>query len=147
MLEEREKINITEIINQDNPVYGTEGGNNTFDKIFLLSLSEVSEQQDGEKYGFLDDEIRACGKSDFSKTGSWWWLRSPGYDSGYAAGVYDYGWVYRYGHDVGSSGDGVRPALHLNLSSSNLFSYAGTVSSDGTENEVPYNTKTRLIQK
>ncbi|MCO7154112.1 serine/threonine protein kinase [Anaerobutyricum hallii] len=115
--EEKEKINITEIINQDNPVYGTEGGNNTFDKIFLLSLSEVSEQQDGEKYGFLDDEIRGCGKSDFSKTGSWWWLRSPGYDSGYAAGVYDYGWVYRYGHDVGSSDDGVRPTLHLNLSS------------------------------
>ena len=144
--EEREKINITEIVNQDNPVYGTEGGNNTFDKIFLLSLSEVSEQQDGEKYGFLDDEIRACGKSDFSKTVSWWWLRSPGYDSSYAAGVYDYGWVYRYGHDVGSSDDGVRPALHLNLSSSNLFSYAGTVSSDGTKNEVPYNTRTRLVQ-
>ena len=144
--EEKEKINITEIVNQDNPVYGIEGGNNTFDKIFLLSLSEVSEQQDGEKYGFLDDEIRGCGKSDFSKTGSWWWLRSPGYDSGYAAGVYDYGWVYRYGHDVGSSDDGVRPALHLNLSSSNLFSYAGTVSSDGTKNEVPYNTRTRLVQ-
>ena len=70
--EEKEKINITEIVNQDNPVYGIEGGNNTFDKIFLLSLSEVSEQQDGEKYGFLDDEIRACGKSDFSKTVSWW---------------------------------------------------------------------------
>ena len=145
--EEREKINITEIVNQDNPVYGTEGGNNTFDKIFLLSLSEVSEQQDGEKYGFLDDEIRACGKSDFSKTESWWWLRSPGYDSGYAAGVYDYGWVYRYGHDVGSSDDGVRPALHLNLSSPHIFSYAGTVSSDGTKNEVPYNTRTRLVQK
>ena len=144
--EEKEKINITEIINQDNPVYGTEGGNNTFDKIFLLSLSEVSEQQDGEKYGFLDDEIRACGKSDFSKTESWWWLRSPGYDSGYAAGVYDYGWVYRYGHDVGSSDDGVRPALHLNLSSPHIFSYAGTVSSDGTKNEVPYNTRTRLVQ-
>ena len=144
--EEKEKINITEIINQDNPVYGTEGGNNTFDKIFLLSLSEVSEQQDGEKYGFLDDEIRGCGKSDFSKTGSWWWLRSPGYDSGYAAGVYDYGWVYRYGHDVGSSDDGVRPTLHLNLSSPHLFSYAGIVSSDGTKNEVPYNTRTRLVQ-
>ena len=42
--EEKEKINITEIVNQDNPVYGIEGGNNTFDKIFLLSLSEVSEQ-------------------------------------------------------------------------------------------------------
>ena len=145
--EEREKINITEIINQDNPVYGTEGGNNTFDKIFLLSLSEVSEQQDGEKYGFLDDEIRACGKSDFSKTGSWWWLRSPGYASDSAAVVSSRGWVARSGRDVYYFYDGVRPALHLNLSSYNLFSYAGTVSSDGTKNEVPYNTRTRLIQK
>ena len=144
--EEKEKINITEIVNQDNPVYGTEGGNNTFDKIFLLSLSEVSEQQDGEKYGFLDDEIRACGKSDFSKTGSWWWLRSPGSYSLDAAEVNDDGWVGRNGSRVDSSYGGVRPALHLNLSSSNLFSYAGTVSSDGTKNEVPYNTRTRLVQ-
>ena len=144
--EEREKINITEIVNQDNPVYGTEGGNNTFDKIFLLSLSEVSEQQDGEKYGFLDDEIRACGKSDFSKTGSWWWLLSPGSYSLDAAEVNDDGWVGRNGSRVDSSYGGVRPALHLNLSSSNLFSYAGTVSSDGTKNEVPYNTRTRLVQ-
>ena len=144
--EEREKINITEIVNQDNPDYGTEGGNNTSDKIFLLSLSEVSEQQDGEKYGFLDDEIRACGKSDFSKTGSWWWLRSPGSYSLDAAEVNDDGWVGRNGSRVDSSYGGVRPALHLNLSSSNLFSYAGTVSSDGTKNEVPYNTRTRLVQ-
>ena len=145
--EEKEKINITEIVNQDNPVYGTEGGNNTFDKIFLLSLSEVSEQQDGEKYGFLDDEIRACGKSDFSKTVSWWWLRSPGRNSFSAAEVDCCGWILRCGVDVCYDSDGVRPALHLNFSSSNLFSYAGTVSSDGTKNEVPYNTKTRLIQK
>ena len=144
--EEREKINITEIVNQDNPVYGTEGGNNTFDKIFLLSLSEVSEQQDGEKYGFLDDEIRACGKSDFSKTVSWWWLRSPGRNSFSAAEVDCCGWILRCGVDVCYDSDGVRPALHLNLSSSNLFSYAGTVSSDGTKNEVPYNTRTRLVQ-
>ena len=144
--EEKEKINITEIINQDNPVYGTEGGNNTFDKIFLLSLSEVSEQQDGEKYGFLDDEIRACGKSDFSKTVSWWWLRSPGRNSFSAAEVDCCGWILRCGVDVCYDSDGVRPALHLNLSSSNLFSYAGTVSSDGTKKEVPYNTRTRLVQ-
>ena len=144
--EEREKINITEIVNQDNPVYGIEGGNNTFDKIFLLSLSEVSEQQDGEKYGFLDDEIRACGKSDFSKTVSWWWLRSPGRNSFSAAEVDCCGWILRGGVDVCYDSDGVRPALHLNLSSSNLFSYAGTVSSDGTKKEVPYNTRTRLVQ-
>ena len=145
--EEKEKINITEIVNQDNPDYGTEGGNNTSDKIFLLSLSEVSEQQDGEKYGFLDDRMRACEKSTFSEAFSWWWLRSLGDYSDSAAEVDGSGWVYRDGNIVDISSGGVRPALHLNLSSSNLFSYAGTVSSDGTENEVPYNTKTRLIQK
>ena len=145
--EEKENINITEIVNQDDPDYGTEGGNNTSDKIFLLSLSEVSEQQDGEKYGFLDDRMRACENSTFSEAFSWWWLRSPGSDGSNAAGVYNNGWVDRYGNNVNYNYDGVRSALHLNLSSSNLFSYAGTVSSDGTENEVPYNTKTRLIQK
>ena len=144
--EEKENINITEIVNQDNPYYGAEGGNNTSDKIFLLSLSEVSEQQDDEKYGFSDDEMRACENSDFSKNVYWWWLRSPGYYSLSAAGVGSDGWVDDDGYSVHRY-DGVRPALHLNLSSSNLFSYAGTVSSDGTENEVPYNTKTKLVQK
>ena len=145
--EEKEKINITEIVNQDNPDYGTEGGNNTSDKIFLLSLSEVSEQQDGEKYGFLDDRMRACENSTFSEAFSWWWLRSPGSHGDRAAEVGSSGWVYRSGRYVCNDDDGVRPALHLNLSSSNLFSYAGTVSSAGTKNEVPYNTKTKLVQK
>ena len=42
--EEKEKINITEVVNKDNPVFGTKGGKNTSDKIFLLSLAEVSRQ-------------------------------------------------------------------------------------------------------
>ena len=75
-----------------------------------------------------------------------WWLRSPGDDRYCAAVVNSDGWVYGDGSRVNGSDDGVRPALHLNLSSSNLFSYAGIVSSDGTENEVPYNTRTRLVQ-
>ena len=145
--EEKEKVNITEVVNKDNPVFGTKGGKNTSDKIFLLSLAEVSGKKDGKKYGLLDDEMKACENSDFSKNGSWWWLRSPGDDRYCAAVVNSDGWVYGDGSRVNGSDDGVRPALHLNLSSSNLFSYAGTVSSDGTENEVPYNTKTRLIQQ
>ena len=144
--EEKEKINITEVVNKDNPVFGTKGGKNTSDKIFLLSLAEVSRKKDGKKYGLLDDEMKACENSDFSKKVSWWWLRSPGDDRYCAAVVNSDGWVYGDGSRVNGSDDGVRPALHLNLSSSNLFSYAGIVSSDGTENEVPYNTKTRLVQ-
>ena len=145
--EEKEKVNITEVVNKDNPVFGTKGGKNTSDKIFLLSLAEVSGTKDGKKYGLLDDEMKACENSDFSKNGSWWWLRSPGDDRYCAAVVNSDGWVYGDGSRVNGSDDGVRPALHLNLSSSNLFSYAGTVSSDGTKNEVPYNTRTRLIQQ
>ena len=145
--EEKEKVNITEVVNKDNPVFGTKGGKNTSDKIFLLSLAEVSGKKDGKKYGLLDDEMKACENSDFSKNGSWWWLRSPGDDRYCAAVVNSDGWVYGDGSRVNGSDDGVRPALHLNLSFSTLFSYAGTVSSDGTKNEVPYNTRTRLVQK
>ena len=146
--EEKEQINITEIVNQDNPAYGTEGGNNTSDKIFLLSSAEVDEKEDGKKYGFLNDETRKCKANSFSEMEiAFWWLRSPGYNSSSATEVFGYGRINRDGNNVYDNIAGVRPALHLNLSSSNLFSYAGTVSSDGTENEVPYNTKTRLIQK
>ena len=76
-----------------------------------------------------------------------WWLRSSGDHNGAAIDVDAiWGWIVGYGNLINDTG-GVRPALHLNLSSSNLFSYAGTVSSNGNENEVPYNTKTKLVQK
>ena len=146
--EEKGKINITEIVNQDNPKYGSEGGRNTSDKIFLLSLSEVSGKKDGKKYGFLNDDTRRCYTNSFSDMqAASWWLRSSG-DHNAAAIDVDaiWGWIVGYGNLINDTG-GVRPALHLNLSSSNLFSYAGTVSSNGNENEVPYNTKTKLVQK
>ena len=144
--EEKENINITEIVNQDNSDYGTEGGNNISDKISLLSSAEADENRDGKKYGFLNDETRKCKTNSFSEMEVVLWWLSTGDISNSTALVYEgiiIGEVYSIDYD----NYGVRPALHLNLSSSNLFSYAGTVSSDGTENEVPYNTKTRLIQK
>ena len=144
--EEKEKINITEIVNQDNSDYGTEGGNNISDKISLLSSAEADENRDGKKYVFLNDETRKCKTNSFSEMEvALWWL-STGDVSNSTALVYEgiiIGEVYSIDYD----NYGVRPALHLNLSSSNLFSYAGTVSSDGNENEVPYNTKTKLVQK
>ena len=144
--EEKENINITEIVNQDNSDYGTEGGNNISDKISLLSSAEADENRDGKKYGFLNDETRKCKTNSFSEMEVVLWWLSTGDISNSTALVYEgiiIGEVYSIDYD----NYGVRPALHLNLSSSNLFSYAGTVSSDGTENEVPYNTKTKLVQK
>lgn len=144
--EENKAINTVELINKDNSKYGTQGGKNTSDKLFLLSLSEVDETEESKEYGFWDKKTRKCKNDNFSEETYFWWLRSPGNSSHDAAGVYYYGWVFGYGYDVQEPASGIRPALYLNLSSSDLFSYAGTISSEGTEDAVPYNTKTKLVQ-
>lgn len=144
--EENKAINTVELINKDNSKYGTQGGKNTSDKLFLLSLSEVDETEESKEYGFWDKKTRKCKNDNFSEETYFWWLRSPGNSSHDAAGVYYYGWVFGYGYDVQEPAGGIRPALCLNLSSSDFFSYAGTISSEGTEDAVPYNTKTKLVQ-
>ena len=144
--EENKAINTVELINKDNSKYGTQGGKNTSDKLFLLSLSEVDGTEESKEYGFWDKKTRKCKNDNFSEETYFWWLRSPGNSSHDAAGVYYYGWVFGYGYDVQELTGGIRPALYLNLSFSKLFSYAGTISSEGTEDAVLYNTKTKLVQ-
>lgn len=147
---EQSAIKTTTVVTADNPYYGTEGGNNTQDKVFLLSLDEVM----NEKYGFSSyyndyDEARRRENTVYVARGGiigfgtmsnddsihWWYLRSPGKNSGSVANVGIFGCVYVYGSDVNSNRTAVCPALHLNLASSNLWSYAGTVCSDGRINE------------
>lgn len=66
-----------------------------------------------------------------------WWLRSPGGNSHFKSGVQGSGNVAQSGFYVDGSHVAVRPALHLNLSDTSVWSYAGTVSSTGEENELP----------
>ena len=115
--DEQEMISLTEIINEDNPKYGTKGGNNTEDKIFLLSIEEV------EKY-FADDESRIVDNTQYAKNNvyatdsfgrSWWWLRSPGCSRFEAAGVYSSGGVSMGGIRVIYADGVVRPALFIDL--------------------------------
>ena len=150
--EEKNAIKITNVINDNNISYGIAGGNTTSDKVFLLSESEVYHTDTAEKYGFtktysIYDEARrsrcstyayAMGTFRYNSTSEsykkyngniWWRLRSPGDYSYCAAEVLSGGLVDRHGHSVMDYTASVRPALHLNLSSSNLYSYAGTVSS------------------
>ena len=150
--EEKNAIKTTNVINDNNISYGNAGGNNTSDKIFLLSESEVYYTDRAEKYGFIKnagiyDEARrsrgsayayAMGTTRYNCTSGsykkyneniWWGLRSPGGATNLAAGVtVEKGSIVMY-VSVSDPGVGVRPALHLNLSSTNLYSYAGTVSS------------------
>ena len=93
--EDKAKIVKTSNTNPNNPDYETNGGNNTEDYIYLLSIAEANA---------LDSSIR--------NIGSMWWLRSPGGNSNSAAFVSDDGHVDRYGY-AGVIESGVRPALNL----------------------------------
>ena len=143
---EQAAIKNTTVVNDDNPYYGTEGGANTIDKVYLLSIAEASNAAYGFNSEFnTNSETREakntayakeCGASTSTSTeyegDGWWWVRSPGYGSNYASYVSINGCgIYRGYGSVDYASYAVRPALHLNLSSSTLWSYAGKVTSKG----------------
>ena len=103
--------------------YGTEGGKNTNDKIFLLSIAEAQ----NSSY-FADDNSRIATNTayvaDGGKIGSnmygvgeadYWWLRSPGDDDDSAAYVMYNGGVRSFGTNVDFVINAVRPAFNLDL--------------------------------
>jgi hypothetical protein len=98
----------TNVINNDNPLFHIPGGDNTTDKIFLLSIDEANQY-------FADDSARIAYNMDGTPWWWGWWLRSPGYYSGDAAAVNHDGSVSVHGGGVIYDSGGVRPALWLNL--------------------------------
>ena len=145
---EQNAIKMTYMVNEDNPDYGTDGGNNTWDKVYLLSVSEASNTSYGfdSKYN-VSSKTREAKNTEYAKQcGAWssedssylgngdWWTRTPG-GSGYSASYVlhnGYGYGNNDYYSVNGTSGAVRPALHINLSNINLWSYAGTVASDGT---------------
>lgn len=138
----------SDLTNADGIVNETEGGNDTSDKLFFLSETDVYTDA-ANSYGFVysentNDEARRCKSSTYAKAmGAYvsddpsyagncdWWLRTPAYYMSDVVGVSEQGYVDQdYGFDVYYADSGVRPALKLNLASSDLYSYAGTVCSD-----------------
>lgn len=56
---EKNSVKTSTVVNKDNEVYGISGGNTTYDKVYLLSADEVTNQA----YGFLPRyNIPECGK-------------------------------------------------------------------------------------
>ena len=142
---EQSAIKATNVINNDNPEYSTEGGNNTSDKVYLLSIDEVTNPEYGFNSSRSDyaESRRALNTAFAKQQGAWtstsqeyagngdWWLRSPGNLSIFASLVSNYGLVGTVGSTVFHDNNAARPALHLNLSSTSSWSCAGTVTSDG----------------
>ena len=136
---EQAAIKNTTVVNDDNPYYDIEGGVDTIDKVYLLSIAEAS----NTAYGFdgefrMESETRVALNTAYVRwmidavdEAGCWWLRSPGCHGNEASIVYSNGYSSGGGVSVYGGTIAVRPALHLNLSSSTLWSYAGKVTSKG----------------
>jgi len=123
---DRARIRETTVVNNNNPWFGTPGGNDTTDRIFLLSLEEVvryfgdsgqlgnQNHNNNEWWGFRDQYSEYRIARDASGNPRWWWLCSPGIVDYYVAIVYSDGYVDVYGINMFSASVGVRPALWLN---------------------------------
>ena len=131
---EQEAIRTTKVINEDNYYYKTDGGNDTLDKIYLLSLSETDEEKE---YGFTDSYGMTIKYSNYADLCDYqyWWLRTPGEKNISAAAVDMSGEAYVGGGESDME-LGIRPVLHLNLLATDDYSYARKMASDGTVNQV-----------
>ena len=114
---EQQKIQSTLISNNNNDEYGINGGNDTTDKVFLLSIDETY------LYFPSEDERKTFGTMFAKDNGLYenkgyneWWLRSPGHVENYATVVDSaYGMVHEYGSNISEHGAGVRPAIWVVL--------------------------------
>lgn len=106
--EEKAVIVKKTIINPANSIRGTEGGNDTEDYIFLLSLDEVN------KY-FSDNDSRLASKKGWKSSGVWT-LRTPGINQKNVVRVWGNGSVLDTGTKV-SYKMGVRPAMYVKTES------------------------------
>ncbi len=116
---EQSRIILSHIENQNNPDYGTSGGNDTDDYIFCLSVQEAR----NSNY-FVNDKFRMSAITQFAITNgandyngyAIWWLRSQGTSVWYASYVSYNGEVNSYGNRAITTYIGVRPAMWISNS-------------------------------
>ncbi len=123
--------------NPDNPWYGTKGGADTLDSIFLLSLEEVTCKYFGDSSSILhnpgknqrywfqrkdENNSNRIARLEGYTWSTWWWLRSPGRVNIKTVYVHGDGNIGIQGNNIlkGNISDGkclggVRPALWLKL--------------------------------
>jgi len=135
--EESNRAKIVPVMNQnlDNHWYGTRGGVETEDRVFLLSLDEAVCKYFGDSGNLLHNRgeiqywFQRKDKNNFKRAatcvnggGWWWWLRSPGRLNVKAVYVWGNGNIGIQGNNIlkGNVGDacplgGVRPALWVKI--------------------------------
>lgn len=129
---EQESIISHNIKNEDVSWYHRVDGNDTNDKIYVLSIREATNQEYGFCEGYGISDSRKIQPTDYNRCvnilyngrfNGGFWLRSPGDYSTTDAAFYDSnGEIYSYGALVHAKFN-VVPALHINFSS-DLWSLA-----------------------
>ena len=126
--EQKTAIVKTKVVNHDNPKYGTKGGNDTWDNVFLLSYEEATNPEFGFDSDYeARDKARAAIGTDYAIENKLsvydhgegkWWLRTPAINANNSCIVYQVGYIYM---DLGRYVDfydvGVRPAMVIDLNS------------------------------
>lgn len=127
--QEKAAIPVVDVSADENPKYSTDPGSATQDKIFLLSIEEVSRYFSSDSARTVHPTVYAKEQGSFveeTTDNSWWWLRSPGKNRSYAASVFVNGVVnysgyytitgnFNQGSGVNYWGGSVRPVLWIDL--------------------------------
>ena len=123
--EEQAKLSETKVTAEDNKTHGTDAGNDTTDKVFLLSVSEADKYFKGSD-ATASNNLRKCKATAYAKEkGAWsvgdknllayWSLRTPGYDNNFVSYVDSDGKI----RDTGLSSEykylSVRPAMWIEI--------------------------------
>ena len=141
---EQAAILSTKLKNDKSLFHDTAGCGDTTDKLFFLSESDVYYTNKAQSYGFAfrddtNDPARIASRSMYVRANGGmlqWKLRSPGMSKEYITYVNKYGAISTGGDYTSNiESGGVRPALTLDLSNTDTYTYAGIVCSDGTESE------------
>lgn len=123
---ERDAIKDTLVSNANNQKYNTPGGNDTLDKVFLLSYEEAQNNAFGFQSGVsnksksrqmrLTEAALEEGYVNKDNGNTCWWLRTPGITNQYAAYVFTVGSITD-SYFVGRRNDAARPVIRVKLSS------------------------------
>ena len=114
---EKSRVAVTDLKNPDNPEFGTRGGDDTRDRIFLLSPDEAEWYLMYDADRVMKPTLYADKHCVYvsSSGNSWWWLRSPGDMPNLASRVGGDGAFYLRGHIVSTCHIAARPALWIKL--------------------------------
>ena len=133
---EQEMIDLTLVSTPDSEYYGTDSGNDTEDKVFLLSYDEITTIYEDEEYTTtnpvtggtmplygsknraaaptayaLAQGVETTTSSDWFGGNCEWWLRSMGFDQKFVSYVESAGNVIEGGDGILNKGVGVRPVI------------------------------------